>query len=562
MSNKPSRTIRWDDPAYSNKSSEDSSSMNSLSNSSVGASLPVGNSIVKSVSVGPSAVTSTSWRELKTRDGRAYYYNSVTQKTVWEMPKEYADYLEFTQRGLKGKSVSSDSEGDVVFWDVLRERRVTSKWTWEEALRAIITHSNYKCIPTLQERKASFQRYCEAMRSVEEEEARFESLARKEAFKAMLVSDASVTSDTKWSEAVDKFSRCEAFLAISSSKERVQLFEEYQSELRRSELESVWEQRKANSVQISELLKSMNLCIDVEHGKVPDWSVVKEQIIGRVPGAESMEYLLAFEDHVKELLTELQARRRVERQAELLREVEHREAFKRLLQSLAQQEIITPFSTWSTTLPFFADSREYCELLNDYLYGSCAIDVFYDVLDQVQQLYMQERSRITEHFMCEFKSCDAARLPRKLGSFTQFKDLLSQALQLDGPSVRFAFVELYGPDSLTRDRNAINAYKHLLKHQTDPPVQLHESWKSVRERIKDAEEFKAVVCEEDLELYFMKFKKWLAKHDESQQSPSKASRWDKRSRDEEATTSQKRQVPNNNNNNNTNKNNNNNNNYK
>ena len=96
----PSRTIRWDDPAYSAKSSEDSSgAINSLSNSSISSALPAGNLAMKNVPVTAHStiVTSTSWRELKTRDGRPYYYNSVTQKTVWEMPQEYKEYLEITQ---------------------------------------------------------------------------------------------------------------------------------------------------------------------------------------------------------------------------------------------------------------------------------------------------------------------------------------------------------------------------------------------------------------------------------------------------------------------------------
>ena len=322
MSNKPSRTIRWDDPAFSTKSSEESSTLaNSLSNSSL---LPAGNLAIKQMPV-PSApstsVTSSSWRELKTREGRVYFYNSVTQQTVWEMPQEYREYLEFIQKGGSSSRRASESEaGDTAFWDILKERKVTSKWTWEEALRAIITHPNYKCIPTLQERKASFQRYCETMRTIEEEEARLQSLAVKESFKSLLASDPKITSDTKWSEVVDKHGKAEAFLAISSSRERVQLFDEYQSELRRTELESVWERRKAAFAQITEILKEMNLSLDLKRGRLPDWFDVKDKLIGLLPGVDPVEYLLAFEEHVQEILKEFQARRRAEKQAELLKE--------------------------------------------------------------------------------------------------------------------------------------------------------------------------------------------------------------------------------------------------
>ena len=549
---KPSRTIRWDDPAYSVKSSEDSSSTAgasaSLSNNSI--SLPAGNLAIKTIQTitTTSSVTSTSWRELKTRDGRPYYYNSVTQKTVWEMPQEYREYLKFTQSsGSRRSSASSIAAGDDEFWDVLRERRVTSKWTWEEALRAIITHPNYKCIPTLQERKASFQRYCEAMKSVEEEETRLQSLALKESFKALLASDPKITSDTKWGDVVDKHGKSEAFLAIQSSRERVQLFEEYQSELRRTELETVWARRKAAFKQISELLQELNLPIDLERGKFPDWLSVKDKIIGTIPDVEPIEYLLAFEEHCHELMKEFQASRKVERQSELLRELEYRDGFLGLLKELEDTEQLTPFSTWSSIYPLLKDRKEYRNLVNIYLYGSSPIDMFYDLLDRVQLNYDRDRQKIADYFKKEFMTGEAGRLPKKFSSFTQFKDILGEALNLDNSSVKYAFIELYGEDSITQDRHRINAYKHLLKHLS-PSIKPSDSWEIVHERLKGRDEYEAIVCEEDKELYFLKFKKWLNKHtepepetneardrdrddgdrDRSERREIKKSRWDKK----------------------------------
>ena len=523
MSGKASRTIRWDDPAYSAKSSEDSSSaMNSLSNSSIGA-MPAGNLAIKNVPVTAhsNVVTSTSWRELKTRDGRAYYYNSVTQKTVWEMPQEYQEYLEFTQNSKIRRPSGSENEGDSMFWEILKERRVTSKWTWEEALRAIITHPNYKCIPTLQERKASFQRYCEAMRVVEEEEARLQSLAIKEAFKALLASDPQITSDTKWSQVVDKHGRVEAFVAVPSSRERVQLFEEYQSELRRSELENVWAKRKAATNQIQELLKNMNISLDLKRGKFPDWFEIKDKLIGTIPDVDPVEYFLTFEEHCHELLKEFQASRRAEKQAELLKELEYREAFIGLLKELKESEEITPFSTWTSIYPLFKDRSEYKNLISIYLYGSSPIDLFYDLLDKIQETYENDRSKISEYFKTEFMTTESIKLPKQFTSFTQFKETIKTALGLEGVHVKFAFIQLYGPDAMISDRNRINAYKHLLKH-LNPPIRMSETWDEVKTRLKGKEEYENVFSEEDREIYFLKFKKWLSKHEDVNEKSEKS----------------------------------------
>lgn len=541
---KSSRTIRWDDPTFSAKSSEDSSNaINSLSNSSISGALPAGNLAIKNVPApsNSTVVTSSSWRELKTRDGRAYYYNSVTQKTVWEMPQEYREYLEFTQNSSRRSSSSEGgSEGDSTFWEILKERRVTSKWTWEEALRAIITHSNYKCIPTLQERKASFQRYCEAMRVIEEEEARLQSLAIKETFKALLASDPQINSDTKWSQVVDKHGRSDSFIAIQSSRERVQLFEEYQSELRRSELENVWAKRKAATNQIEEILRNMNLSLDLKRGKLPDWFEYKDKLIGSLPDVDPVEYLLTFEEHCQELLKEFQAVRRAEKQSELLKELEYREAFVNLLKDLKETEEITPFSTWSSIYPLIKEKSQYKNLVSIYLYGSSPIDLFYDLLDEIQAIYEEVRDKISNYFKNEFMTTESAKLPRKFCSFTQFKETIKIALNLEGNHVKFAFIQLNGPDAIISDRNRINAYKHLLKH-LNPPIKLSDSWDEVKGRLKGKEEYENVHSEEDREIYFLKFKKWLNKHEEPEDSKSevskrrgnhedsrKRSRWDNR----------------------------------
>lgn len=559
---KPSRTIRWDDPAYSVASSEESSGSGAVSLSNNSINLPAGNLAIKSNTQSVSTtVTSTSWRELKTRDGRVYFYNSVTQKTVWEMPQEYREYLEFSQSSGSSRRSSGGTAGDDEFWDILRERRVTSKWTWEETLRAIITHPNYKCIPTLQERKASFQRYSEAMKSIEEEEARLQCIALKESFKALLASDPQITSDTKWSEVVDKHGKSEPFLAVQSSRERVQLFEEYQSELRRCELENVWARRKEAAFQISEILKGMNLSIDLERGKYPDWFSIKDKLIGTIPDIDSIEYLLAFEDHCHELEKQFQAARKAERQAELLKELEFRESFIGLLDDLVKKEELTPFSTWSSISPLLKDTPEYNNLLSIYLYGSSPIDLFYDSLDRVQMTYETDRKRITSYFKSEFMTSEAGRLPKKFSSYTQFKEVMKEALNLENPSVKYAFIELYGEDSILQDRHRINAYKHLLKHLS-PPIKLTDSWETLKEKLKGREEFEGVECEEDRELYFLKFKKWLVKHSESNEvkeeeeeegvqkysnernhnnvynefddhRDSKKSRWDKRGNDQD-----------------------------
>lgn len=533
MSRPTHKTIRWDDPNYSVRSSESSShdtgsvgaSGGSLSNTVItqtSPSLPIANvlgTVYQGSSTGKAqaVVTSTSWRELQTRDGKVYYYNSVTQKTVWDMPQEYRDYLEFARNSHKSSGSSSgfNSSTDETFWSILREKKVTSKWKWEEALRAIITHPDYKCIPTLQERKASFQRYCEAVRSVEEEEEKLQKLAIQESFKAMLAADTKITSNTKWTDVVNSHGRQAEFLAVPSNRERVQLFEEYQSELRRTELESVWQRRKAASSQIMFYLKELDLQLDLVRGVVPNWYDYKDRLIGMIEGVDPVEYLIAFEEFVHELEVEFQVKRKAEKEGEMMKEVELKRSYERLLDELEESGKLTALSTWSSTYtPHIKDRLEYRAFVQIYLYGSIPLDIFYDRLDRLQCDYEPIRAKIGAHLIKNYGTCEGSKLPKRLSFFSQFKEEFSAIFPSNLNFIQFAFEELFGSEAIETERTNINNYKHFLKHFY-PPIQVHERWSDVKRMLSGKPEFEAV-CEEIGEIYFLKFIKWLSKHEEEE----------------------------------------------
>ena len=279
-----SKTIRWDDPSFAARSSK------SLEDSSSNEQLPVANSIgnlLPQPAKSQAIATTTSWRELTSRDGRKYYFNAVTQKTVWEMPQEYREYLEFS----RGESKKPAIVGDEPFWAVLKERQVSSKFSWEEALRAIITHPNYKCIPSLQERKASFARYCEAMQAVELEEKKLQLTAKKEAFQAVLLTDSRIDSRSSWHQIVDWYGESEVFKAIESSRDRLEVFEAVMAQLKEQEAAGLAVRRNSNFVLVSDLLREMNVCLDVKNGTFPDWRQVKPILVEKAASVSELAQL-------------------------------------------------------------------------------------------------------------------------------------------------------------------------------------------------------------------------------------------------------------------------------
>lgn len=60
----------------------------------------------------------SSWREMTAANGRKYYYNTVTKVSMWEMPPEYAEYLE----SLKDPSLMDREKLEERFMTMLKEK--------------------------------------------------------------------------------------------------------------------------------------------------------------------------------------------------------------------------------------------------------------------------------------------------------------------------------------------------------------------------------------------------------------------------------------------------------
>lgn len=52
-------------------------------------------------------------------------------------------------------------ESERVFLDMLFEAGVQPNWTWDDTMRAVINHPNYRILATAKERKDAFSRYAD-----------------------------------------------------------------------------------------------------------------------------------------------------------------------------------------------------------------------------------------------------------------------------------------------------------------------------------------------------------------------------------------------------------------
>lgn len=182
----------------------------------------------------------TSWRELVSPSNPRlkYYFNTVTKVTTYDMPPEYREYLVRRGRAHSSGKLSKE-QMEEIFFNVLRERGVRSGWSWEEALRAIIDHPEYKVLPTLMERKTAFQHFQRVQEEAEREERRMQSSIIRQRFKQLLGTTLTsrkmnITGDT-WYQLSSILKDHPDFKAITSEREQWDLYEEFCVEKRRAD---------------------------------------------------------------------------------------------------------------------------------------------------------------------------------------------------------------------------------------------------------------------------------------------------------------------------------------
>jgi pre-mRNA-processing factor 40 len=125
------------------------------------------------------------WKEYMTPDGKKYFNNAKTAKTQWEMPEEYAEWLDRIKRKREGKEVPkkekekeekldrplTKEEAREAFRKLLREKGMSTSWTQEQALQETRDDHRWKLLK-MGEKKQVFQGLMAELRREERDEKR------------------------------------------------------------------------------------------------------------------------------------------------------------------------------------------------------------------------------------------------------------------------------------------------------------------------------------------------------------------------------------------------------
>ncbi|XP_009959928.1 PREDICTED: pre-mRNA-processing factor 40 homolog A-like, partial [Leptosomus discolor] len=181
------------------------------------------------------------WKEYKSDSGKPYYYNSQTKESRWAKPKELED-LEAMIKAEENSAASKKEDDDAqpvkktytwntkeeakqAFKELLKEKRVPSNASWEQAMKMIINDPRYSALAKLSEKKQAFNAYKVQTEKEEKEEARSKYKEAKESFQRFLENHEKMTSTTRYKKAEQMFGEMEVWNAISE-RDRLEIYED------------------------------------------------------------------------------------------------------------------------------------------------------------------------------------------------------------------------------------------------------------------------------------------------------------------------------------------------
>uniref|UniRef100_A0A8C0VCF1 Pre-mRNA-processing factor 40 homolog A n=1 Tax=Cyanistes caeruleus TaxID=156563 RepID=A0A8C0VCF1_CYACU len=549
------------------------------------------------------------WKEYKSDSGKPYYYNSQTKESRWAKPKELEDLegkrvLDFTKpedaaaaasapaawQGCIGmilhvpshpthsmiaipnaeifaqtctiaSAKKEDEEAQPVkktytwntkeeakqaFKELLKEKRVPSNASWEQAMKMIINDPRYSALAKLSEKKQAFNAYKVQTEKEEKEEARSKYKEAKESFQRFLENHEKMTSTTRYKKAEQMFGEMEVWNAISE-RDRLEIYEDVLFFLSKKEKEQAKQLRKRNWEALKNILDNM---ANVTY--CTTWSEAQQYLMDNPTFAEDEELqnmdkedaLICFEEHIRALEKEEEEEKQKSLLRERRRQRKNRESFQLFLDELHEHGQLHSMSSWMELYPAISSDIRFTSMLGQP--GSTALDLFKFYVEDLKARYHDEKKIIKDILK------DKGFVVEVNTSFEDFVTVISstkRATTLDAGNIKLAFNSLLEKaEAREREREKEearkmkrkeSAFKSMLKQAT-PPIELDAVWEDIRDRFVKEPAFEDITLESERKRIFKDFLHVL--EHECQHHHSKTKKHSKKSKKHHRKRSRSRSV--------------------
>ncbi|XP_040295341.1 pre-mRNA-processing factor 40 homolog A isoform X1 [Bufo bufo] len=406
---------------------------------------------------------------------------------------------------------NTKEEAKQAFKELLKEKRVPSTASWEQAMKMIINDPRYSALAKLSEKKQAFNAYKVQTEKEEKEDARLKYKEAKEAFQRFLENHEKMTSITRYKKAEQMFTELDVWNGISE-RDRLEIYEDVLFYLAKKEKEQAKQLRKRNWEALKNILDNM---ANVTYSTT--WSEAQQYLMDNPTFAEDEELqnmdkedaLICFEEHIRALEKEEEEEKQKTLLRERRRQRKNRESFQVFLDELHEHGQLHSMSSWMELYPTVSSDIRFANMLGQP--GSTALDLFKFYVEGLKARYHDEKKIIKDilrdkGFVVELRT-----------TFEDFVMVISstkRATTLDAGNIKLAFNSLLEKaEAREREREKEearkmkrkeSAFKSMLK-QAAPPIEVDSAWEEVRERFIKELAFEDITLESERKRIFKDF---------------------------------------------------------
>ncbi|XP_060113435.1 pre-mRNA-processing factor 40 homolog A [Heteronotia binoei] len=464
----------------------------------------------------------------------------VVTNSTEEIPKQESTDIvpkkdeEEAQPVKKTYTWNTKEEAKQAFKELLKEKRVPSNASWEQAMKMIINDPRYSALAKLSEKKQAFNAYKVQTEKEEKEEARLKYKEAKESFQRFLENHEKMTSTTRYKKAEQMFGEMEVWNAISE-RDRLEIYEDVLFFLSKKEKEQAKQLRKRNWEALKNILDNM---ANVTY--CTTWSEAQQYLMDNPTFAEDEELqnmdkedaLICFEEHIRALEKEEEEEKQKSLLRERRRQRKNRESFQIFLDELHEHGQLHSMSSWMELYPTISSDIRFTNMLGQP--GSTALDLFKFYVEDLKARYHDEKKIIKDILK------DKGFVVEVNTTFEDFVTVISstkRATTLDAGNIKLAFNSLLEKaEAREREREKEearkmkrkeSAFKSMLKQAT-PPIEMDAVWEDIRERFVKESAFEDITLESERKRIFKDFI-YLLEH-ECQHHHSKNKKHSKKSK--------------------------------
>ena len=287
-------------------------------------------------------------------------------------------------------------DAEAAFTKLLKTAGVKPEWTWEQAMKAIITDPAYRYIADPRDRRAAFEKWVVETRTHDKEREKDRIAKLKDDFTKMLKSHPEIKHHTRWRTARPYIEGETIYKSTSDMTERKQLFEEYIVGLKKAHVEAEAAKHKSALDQIQYLLKSLTFepftSWTDARGLIEENETFKHD--DKFRSLTKSDVLTAFQEHIKALQREAQDRKSKEKMREIRIERQNRDNYAALMLEMRQQGKLRAGMTWKDFVPLVEGEPRYEALIGQK--GSNNIEFFWDALEDEERGYRMKRNQVLD----------------------------------------------------------------------------------------------------------------------------------------------------------------------